>query len=437
MSKVESAESQSNRFYLRLGFGTVGAVIIGFLFWSLIAPLDGAVVATGKIVVEGNRKVIQHLEGGIIGEIEVSEGDTVAAGEIVASLEDTLQQANVALIRNQLMALYAKRARLEAERDSTISIRKPYGAKGILILPLFDSVISGQTDLFNARKNSFETQQALLQERIVQQQERIAGLKSQRNSLREQRILINDELDSIRKLHIEGYAPTTQLRKIEREAKSIAGNAGAIAASIAEAESGVVEARLEVERLVAERREEAIAELRNVDADIAKYEERHVSALDALRRTEIRSPLAGRVLSLSINTVGGVISPGSPLMEIVPDESRLQIEVLIVPRDVDSVFPGQETLIRFTALGGGRSPEALGLVKSVSADVIEDDLSGASYFSVLIELQDEQVINNFVYSDRLVPGMPVEAFIRTGSRPAISYFLKPLTDAFARSLRED
>ena len=437
MNGKDEGRAASTGFYTRLGFGTVAAVLFGLTTWSISAPIDGAVIAPGRIVVEGNRKIVQHLEGGIVGAIEVREGDAVAAGEVVARLEDTVQQANASLIENQLMALYAKRARLEAERDNADALRAPRGAADILKSPLFEGKISGQRNLFKARRNTFHTQRSLLNERIVQQRERISGFEAQKRSLRDQFLLISDELESIRALHDDGYAPTTQLREVEREAKRLAGSEGAITARIAEAESAVAEASLEAERLEEARREEAIAELRDIDASIAEYEERRITALDALRRTEIRSPQAGRVLSLSVHTVGGVISPGVPLMEIVPDSGKLQIEARIAPKDIDKIKPHQETLIRFTALGGGRSPEAYGEVKAVSADVIADDLSGVNYYLVSVDLPADRELETVLAGNQLVPGMPVEAFIRTGSRPAISYFMKPLTDAFARSMRED
>jgi len=427
----------ARQFYDRLGFGAVILMLGGLTVWSIAAPIEGAVIAGGQVVVESNRKTVQHLEGGVIGGIEVREGDVVKEGDVVARLEDTVQRANAALIDSQLTELYARRARLEAERDRTQAMPMARGADDILALTAFQGKLDGQTQLFEARRTTRKTQISLLEEQAVQQQERIRGLNAQIISLRAQTRLINDELAGVRELHEQGFAPKTRLRALEREAKRLSGERGALAAGVAEATSIIAETRLEIERLKEAGREEAITELRDVELSISELEERRIAAMDALRRTEIRAPQSGRVLALSVHTVGGVTAPGAPLMEIVPDGDRLQIAARIAPQDVDKIRPGQEMLVRFSAFGSRRTPEANGLVKTVSADAITDQATGAPYYSVLVDIPEGEDLSTILRGERLVPGMPVEAFIRTGSKPAISYLLKPLTDSFARSMREE
>ncbi len=428
---------RTERFYARLGVSVIAAVFGGAAVWSVAAPIDGAIVASGQVVVESNRKAVQHLEGGMVGEILVREGDQVSAGEVVARLQDTTQSANLALIDSQLTELYARRARLEAERDAADVVPPARGVAEILASPGFGDKQAGQRQLFEARRTTRATQVALLEERIVQQNERIAGLGAQIRSLRQQQRLITDELEGVRELHEQGFAPKTRVRELERESERLRGESGALQASTAEAESIIAEARLEIGRLKEAGREEAITELRDVEVSIAELEERRIAAADAFRRTEIIAPQAGRVIGLSIHTVGGVVQPGAPLMEIVPEGDRLRIAARIAPQDVDKVRPGQETLIRFTAFGARRTPEALGAVATVSADSLVDETTGAAYFLVFIEIPEGEELLTVLGGEPLRPGMPVETFIRTGKRSAISYFLKPLTDSVARSLREE
>lgn len=426
-----------SRFYERIGFGAVLAVVGGIAFWSIAAPIEGAVIAGGQVVVESNRKIVQHLEGGVIGSIAVREGDLVREGDIVARFDDTIARADAALIDAQLTELYARRARLEAERDGGRVLAKARGGAELLASPAFEEKRAGQARLFKARRETRRTKISLLDERIVQQRERIGGLKAQLAALRDQISLINEDLKAVEALHARGYAPTTRLRELKRAAKGSIGERGALTAAVAEATSVIAEARLEIERLGEADREQAIAELRDAEVAISELEERRLAARHTLQRTEVRAPQSGRVLSLSVHTVGGVVAPGEPLMEIVPEGDRLQVAARIAPQDVDKIRPGQETLVRFSAFNARRTPEAKGAVKTISADVVNDAATGAAYYRVLVDIPEGDDLAAVLSDQKLMPGMPVEAFIRTDSRPALSYLLKPLTDSMARSMREE
>lgn len=432
-----SAKPKSAAFYRRFGLSVIGAVFGGMILWSVLAPIDSAVVAAGQVVVESNRKAVQHLEGGVIGEILVREGQSVQAGEVLARLESTVQTADVGLIDGQLTELYARRARLLAERDSLDALASPSGLDVVMRQPAFQEKLAGQQQLFEARRQTRVTQISLLEERVVQQNERIAGLSAQIRSSGAQRKLIEDELVGVKELHSEGFAPLTRVRALERESERLSGERGALRASVAEAESIITEAHIEISRLKDTGREEAITELRDVEVQIAQLEERRVAAADALTRTEIKAPQAGRVLGLSVHTVGGVISPGQPLMEIVPGGDRLQIAARVSPRDIDKVAAGQQTNIRFSGFGSRTTPTAKGVVKTVSADSMADKTTGAPFYLVLIDLPADKELMRILRGQTLAPGMPAEAFIRTGAKPAILYFLKPLLDSMARSMREE
>ncbi|MEO1152111.1 MAG: HlyD family type I secretion periplasmic adaptor subunit [Pseudomonadota bacterium] len=437
MQKNEPKKPATDAYYLRLGYSVIAIVFGGLIFWSVVAPIDGAVAAGGQIVVEGNRKAVQHLEGGTVAELMVREGKQVRKDDILVRLDDTVQKANLSLVDGQLAELYARRARLAAERDGLDAITAPDGVASVLATPLFGEKLRGQRNLFEARASTIRTQISLLEERVVQQRERISGLRVQIRSLNSQIAIITKEIDSLRDLLADGLVTRNRFNELERESERLAGERGALTAGIAEAQSVISEARLEIERLSETRREEAITELREVEGSISELEERRIAAADAYERTLIRAPEAGRVLGLSVHTVGGVIAPGAPLMEIVPEATSLQVSAKIAPQDVDKVQSGQSTLVRFSAFGSRRTPETQGNVKTISADSIVDEITGAPYYLVIIDLPPSEQLQDILRGNLLLPGMPVETFIKTGKRPAISYLLKPLLDSFARSMRED
>lgn len=423
----------------RIGLITVAAVFGGLLLWSIFAPINSAVIAPGRISVETNRKAIQHLEGGVISEILVKEGEAVEGGDVLIRLDAVVPKANAALLTEQLAERIARQARLLAERDGMKEI--PEDSRAFALAPGdldYSPQLEGQKNLLAAREQTKATQISLLEERIVQSKTRIDGANTQIRSLKAQGKLIADELEGVKRLHAEGFAPLTRVRELEREKEAISGRQGALVASVAESESVISEAKLEIERLKQKSREDAIKEAEEVEVEIAGLIERRVAALDALRRTEIRAPEAGVVLGLSVHTRGGVIAPGAPVMEIVPKSSDgLLIAAQIAPRDVDKVQAGQEAVLRFTAFNARTTPEATGVVRQVSADNIVDKATGQPYFLVLIDLPPEAELNRVLKNQTLVPGMPVESFIKTGAQPAISYLLKPLTDALSRSMREE
>lgn len=437
MSSPTEQQDDSSRF-TRVGVIAAAALFGGLALWSIFAPINSAVIAPGQLSVETNRKTIQHLEGGVIRQIHVKDGQTVNAGDLLIDLDDTVTRANVDVLTAQLAEALARLARLYAERDGLPSIPEDSIAFGFAPADLdYSENLKGQASLLAARESTKTTQVALLGERIVQQEKRIEGFGRQLRSLREQGRLIGEELDGVKRLNAEGFAPTTRVRELERARESISGQQGQLTAASAEAQSVISEAKLEIERLKQKSREDAINESADIEVQIAGLIERRTAALEALRRSEIRAPEKGVVLGLAFHTVGGVIGPGTPVMDIVPEGDQLVLSARIAPRDIDKVKPGQEAVIRFTALNTRTTPEAIGSVRQVSADNIIDKQSGMAYFLVLIDLPPEDEMKAILKGQPLLPGMPAESFIKTGAQPAISYLLRPLTDAFARSMRED
>lgn len=423
--------------FVRFGLGIVFAVFGGLFLWSILAPIDGAVIAPGQVSVESNRKTIQHLEGGVVREILVRENQMVAQGEVLVRLDSVITQANLARVDSQLAELYARRTRLLAARDGAVALGITAGVPEVLASAMFRAMLDGQRELFAARKATLARQIELLEERITQQRQRITGLHAQRTSIAAQLVLIEDELESVRGLYEKGFAPLTRLRALERESERLNGERGALSASLAEADSVIIEAQLEIERIKETSREETITELRDVELSIAELEETRVTAADALVRGEIRAPQAGRVIGLAIHTIGGVVGAGDSLLDIVPADARLEIAARISPTDVEKVQAGQEATIRFSSFSARMTPQADGVVRSVSADSLIDQVTGAPYYLVLIDLPDADLLADVLRGELLVPGMPTETFIKTGKQPAISYLLRPLTDALARAFRED
>ncbi|MEZ5895365.1 MAG: HlyD family type I secretion periplasmic adaptor subunit [Parvularculaceae bacterium] len=424
--------------FSRLGWIAAGVVFGGLVLWSILAPINSAVIAPGQITVESNRKTIQHLEGGVIKDILVKEGAEVKAGDVLVQLDTTIPKANFELMTSQLAEAIARQARLLAERDGLPEI--PDDSLAFTFAPAdldFSKNLDGQKNLLVARETTKATQISLLEERIVQQQKRIEGYATQLKSLRTQAKLISDELDGVRKLNAEGFAPMTRVRELEREREAISGRQGQLTAATAESESVISEAKLQIEGLKQQSREDAITQSQDLQVEISGLIERRLAAQVALTRTEIRAPEDGVVIGLKYHTPGGVISPGAPVMDIVPRGDELLISARIAPRDVDKVKPGQSAVIRFTAFNARNTPETIGEVRQVSADNLTDQNSGMQYYLVLIDLPPKAELENTLRNQELVPGMPVESFIRTGARPAISYLLKPLTDALSRSMRED
>jgi len=437
MQNDEPKKPAGADFFMKFGVAVVLAVFGGLAIWSVVAPIEGAVTAGGQVVVEGNRKAVQHLTGGTVAELLVRDGALVRRDDVVIRLDDTNERADLDAIDGQLAELYARRARLAAERDNLSSVMEPSGVRAVLERASFKAKLTGQTNLFEARRTTTKTQISLLEERIVQTRERIAGLRVQIKSLSSQIAIIEDELSGVRDLFAEGFASKVRLNELERASERLSGERGQLRASLAESESVISEAKLEINRLQETRREEAITELREVETRIAELEERRIKAADAFERTLIRAPYGGRVLSLAVHTEGAVIGPGEQLMEIVPEATNLLVQAKIAPQDVDKVQAGQSTLIRFSAFGSRRTPETDGIVKTVSADSIVDEATGIPYYLVMVELPSGERLQEVLRGNLLMPGMPVETFIRTGKRPAISYLLKPLMDSFARSMREE
>ncbi|MEM9376397.1 MAG: HlyD family type I secretion periplasmic adaptor subunit [Pseudomonadota bacterium] len=419
-------------------FACIGLIFGGFAAWSVLAPLEGAVIAAGNVEVAGSNKAVQHLEGGIVGEIFVEEGEIVAADDLLIRLDGASIEARLASTDARLAALLARKSRLIAERDGGAALAHDDDIKAFLsderIVTRLSDDFAGQAALFDARRASRMTEVDLLRQRIAQHNNRIDGLLKEAASKARQGELITEEIGGLRTLAEKGYAPKNRILALERQREQLLGEEGAHRAAIAEARTAIGEAQLEIARLTKGFREDVLSELRDVDTEIAELREQRVAALDSLHRLEIRAPTSGAVLGVVTHTVGGVIASGEPLMYIVPDANDLVVGAKINPADVDKVAPGAAVRIRFSAFNQNTTPEAAGIVKTVSADALLDETSGLSHYKATVALNPDSIPDGVQF--RLVPGMPAEVFVRTESRSAASYFLKPFQDALANTFKE-
>lgn len=424
--------SDNLRPYMLAGGVASAVLVLGFGGWAASSELSGAVIANGAVVVESNVKKVQHPSGGIIGAVRTRNGATVTAGDVLLSLDDTQTRANLGIVVGQLVELNGRKVRLVAERDGAADLDIP--AELAALGAEAAHVISGERRLFFARRATAEGQKAQHAERIAQLQYEIGGLTSQREAKGRELVLVREELARVRQMHDRNLLPITRLLAMQREEARIHGEHGALEAQIARAAGQIGEIKLQILAIDQTIRTEAQKELRDVEARIAELAERRVAAEDQLRRVDLRAPISGIVHELNVHTVGGVIAPGETAMLIVPDDDRLVIEVRASPADIDQIRLGQATMLRFAAFNQRTTPEVLGIVSRVAADLTKDPQSGLAYFVVRIRPDEEELAK--LGGLKLLPGMPVEAYVETGQRTALSYLMKPLTDQFVRAFRE-
>lgn len=434
MSTVGKARASIRR-HTRLGLVAALALVGGCGGWAALTELSGAVVAPGSLVVDSHVKKVQHPTGGVVGEILARDGDRVRAGAVVVRLDETVARANLAMVAKSLDELYARQARLEAERDGRAAVAFPAGLLARAGAAEVLGVLEGERRLFESRRAAREGQKAQLKERIAQLDEQIDGLQLQAGAKADEIKLIQDELGGVEQLWKKNLVPITRVTALRREETRLRGERGQMISNVAQAKGRIGETALQILQIEQDLRSEVAKELREVQAKIAELVERKVAAEDQLRRIEIRAPQDGIVHQSAVHTVGGVIEAGEPLMLIVPEADELSIEVKVAPQDIDQLRPGQAAVLRLSAFNQRTTPELSGEVSLIAADLVTDQRSGAQYYPVRIGLaQGERARLGTL---KLVPGMPVEGFIQTGARTVLSYLTKPLTDHLKKAFREE
>ena len=416
------------------GVLTIGVLVGGFGVWAVQSQITGAIIAFGRIEVDQNRQVVQHIDGGVVSEILVKEGDTVIEGQMLVRLDAEQLQSELAVVEGQLFEVLARRARFEAERDNAmVLVFDP------LLLdstnPVAPGLMEGQQRLFDARIESEMQEKEQLARRREQIGNQIDGIDAQKVAIGTQLDLLTEELGNQQSLLDRGLAQASTVLALQRQEASLSGQSGELTASRAEAEGRQTELDIEILRIDSARREEANTSLRDLQFNEIELSERRRALIIRLERLDIRAPVSGIVYGMAVFTPRSVIRPAEPVLFLVPQDRPLVIVTQVQPNNIDSVFVGQAVAVRFSAFDQRQTPELFGTVVKVSADAFTDQGSQASYYRAAIQLNDGEM-DRLPDNLHLIPGMPVEAFISTDARSPMAYLLKPLSDYFTKAFRE-
>jgi len=429
---------KSLRAYQLLGFAVVLALLVGIGGWGALASINGAIIAPATVAVESYTKKIQHREGGIVSEIRVKEGDNVQRDDVLLVLSDAETKADLAIIEGQLDEVMGRRARLEAERDDAAAPSFPPELLARANDPKIAKIRSGQRKLFESETASLKGQKDQLEQRMTQLEEEIRGLNAQLDSNEKQTKLINEELKAFKGLVAKGLIELTRVRERQGAAASLEGQQGEIIANIAQAQGKISEIRLQIIQLQDDARVKVLADLGDAETKMAELLERQGAAESKLARTTIRSPVTGYVYHVSVHTIGGVVGAGETILEIVPQFDDLVLAAHARPQDIDKIHLGQPAQVRFPEFNRRTTPEITAKVTFIAADVTQPTQAGRDvqpFYEIRLTIDSKERAK--LEGKELKPGMPAEVFLQTGSRLAFSYFLKPLTDQFAHSFKEE
>jgi HlyD family secretion protein len=425
---------RSLRLHLIIGLAVVIVLAGGLGGWASTVEISGALIAPGQIVVESNVKKVQHPTGGVVGELRARDGDIVKAGDVVVRLDDTVTKASLAIVTKNLDALWARAGRLEAEQRGLDKITFPPQLLERADDPDVKRLMASETKLFEVRVNGRIGQKAQLRERVTQLNEEIAGLTAQEKAKDQEIALVEKELVGVHDLYEKHLVQLTRLTTLERDAARLNGERAQYIASRAQAKGKITETELQIIQVDKDMVSEVSKDLRETNDKIGEFVERKVTAEDQLRRVDIRAPQDGMVEQSTVHTVGGVITAGDAIMMIVPQADDLQVEAKVNPQDIDKLQVGQKTLLRLSAFNQRTTPELNGVVSRVSPDVTTDQRTGQSYYTIRVSMPPQEVAR--LGEAKLIPGMPVEAFVQTGDRTMLSYLMKPLSDQLMRAFRE-
>jgi HlyD family secretion protein len=421
------------RHWTLIGIVLIAVLVAGFGGWAAIASISGAVIAPGTVVLEGNIKKVQHPTGGVIGEILVREGQRVEDGQLLVRLDPTIARATVSIVVSQLSQFTSRLLRLEAERDGSES----FVFRTVDYMPMtpdYEQALAGERALFDARRAARTAQQSQLRERVTQIREEIKGLEAQLAAKGQEIELIGKELVGVLELAAKNLVTTARVNSLQRDTTRLEGERGVLTSEIAKAKGRIAETELQLLQLQHDYRSEVVRDLREAESRIAELIERKVAAEDQLKRIDIRSPYKAVVHQLAVHTIGGVVTPTDPLLYLVPMDDSLTIETKVSPLNIDQLWVGQTATVRFEAFNQRTTPELKGKVTHVAPDLSRDPQTQLTFYLVRIQLPPEEIAR--LGEQRLVPGIPVVAFIETGARTALSYLLKPLGDQINRAMRE-
>ena len=423
----------TNRVIAR-GLSVVVVFVVVILGWAAFAPLDSALMTSGVVIVESHRKAIQHLEDGIVKDILVHEGQEVKAGQVLVRLDDTQPRTALELLEDEANALTAQEARLIAERDGSPVIHFPPELLARGNEPKVAEAILGEQTTFESRRDSLIQQVGILTSRKNENTRVIAGLRDEQAALETQIALIQKETDAVQQMVAKGLEPVPRLLALQRNTADLSGQRGQLIEKISQVDLNSGETELQIVNLRNERLDDVLKELRDVQSKRFDLLDRIQAARDVLDRTTMVAPVAGRVVNLELHTRGAVIRPGDTVMEIVPVRDQLDVEARLRPEDADDVYVGMTARVNLSAYKQRRLPMITGTVTNVSADRITDPRTEQSYFIATVSV-DRTALKSFPDA-RLIPGMPVEVALDTGSRTALEYLFEPIRDVMRKGMRE-
>jgi HlyD family secretion protein len=435
MSDVElQGARRSIRLHLIMGLAIVAILAGGLGGWASTTEISGALIAPGQVVVDTNVKKVQHPTGGVVGEVRARDGDVVKAGDVVVRLDDTVTKASLAIVNKSLNGLWARAARLEAEQQGLDKLVFPPMLMDRADDPDVKNVMASESKLFEVRTTGRTGQKAQLRERVAQLNEEIGGMTALERAKTLEIALVEKELVGVRSLYEQRLVQISRLTVLERDNARLNGERAQYVASRAQAKGKITETELQIIQVDKDLVSEVSKDLRETNDKIGEFVERKVTAEDQLRRIDIRAPQDGVVLQSTVHTVGGVVTAGDAIMMIVPQSDDLSVEAKVNPQDIDKLQIGQKTLLRLSAFNQRTTPELNGFVSRVSADVTTEQRTGQTYYTIRVSLPPKEVAR--LGDVKLIPGMPVEAFVQTGDRTMMSYLIKPFSDQLMRSFRE-
>ncbi|MGB0843290.1 MAG: HlyD family type I secretion periplasmic adaptor subunit [Alphaproteobacteria bacterium] len=425
----------TGRFPIFIGFLGLVFLVGGLGTWGFTARIAGAVIASGMVRVESNRQVVQHPDGGVVGQIFARDGDRVEAGSVLLRLDDTFVVSELNIFESQLFEVLVRRARLRAERDESATLEMSQDLQDLTLeTPEIATLFEGQRRLFQARREtqSAELEQIALQK--IQVRNQIAGNTAQLAALQAQMELISEEQVDGETLLQSSLTQASRTLSLKREEANLKGMIGNLSATIAQLEGQITGLNMQEISLASARRQEAIERLRDVEIQVVELSQRRLNLIEQLSRLDVRSPVSGAVFGSTVFAISAVLQPAAPLMFIVPEDQPLVVLARVDSLNIDEIQVGQNAGLRFSSFDQRRTPEISGTVSRVSADAIIDEATGQSFYQA-------EIVPNVADLDKLqgqtlLPGMPVEAFIKTGERSPFDYLVKPLADYFIRAFRE-
>jgi HlyD family secretion protein len=424
-----------NRYAL-YSFVAIGLLIFGFGGWAAFTQLSSAVIAGGTVVVESNAKRVQHQEGGIVAEIDARDDDYVQAGQVLLKLDDTALSASLTVVRTQLTQTLAIEARLMTEIDGADDINFPPALEAQVNDRETAQILGAQREALKARKDVRLGAIAQLKQQIVQLRSQKTGLELQKDSVEQQAEVARSESERLQGLLKGNLVDRGRVNDAIREQAQLAGQLGSITSSLDQTTATIAEREVMIKQVDSEFLSKALDDLQTTRQKIADLTQQKVAAEDRLRRVVLTAPQAGVVHESVVHTVGGVVAPGETLMMIVPTQDRLVIDVRLNPLDVDKVSVGQRVIIRIPGFNARVTPDLPARVQQIAPDLTRDQQTGATYFQARVVL-DDTATELLPTGETLLPGMPAEAFVQTGSRTVLTYLLEPLEEQFRRAMREN